>query len=233
MKPNGLSAVEKIVRDVLSRMGAIIVNSHIVYVSGRHGSAYVNKDILYTDPRETSRICRIMADEIREYCFSSGLVKLNIHCDHLPIVGPACGGIALSQWTAFHLKELGVRAIAVYADKTENGGFVLKRGYNQLVSHRKVVVVEDVITSGISSKETINAVKFAGGDVIMVTAICNRGQITAKNLDVPHLHSLLNIPLDSWLAEECPLCAQGVPVDTSVGHGQEFLASKVKPVPTI
>jgi orotate phosphoribosyltransferase len=60
--------------------------------------------------------------------------------------------------------------------------------------------------------------------VVGAVALCNRGGVTAADLDIPVLHALLELLLDSWAADECPLCRRGVPVNVSVGKGREFLA---------
>jgi orotate phosphoribosyltransferase len=59
-----------------------------------------------------------------------------------------------------------------------------------------------------------------------VAALCNRGGVTAADLDVPALVSLVELSLDSWEAADCPLCRAGVPVNTDVGKGREFLAAR-------
>jgi orotate phosphoribosyltransferase len=191
---------------ILAESGAVIRDSHIVYTSGRHGSAYVNKDAVYPHTERVRELCGLMADAARP--FGAELV-----------CGPAMGGIILAQWTGHHL---GLPA--VYAEKAPEGGMALRRGYDALVRGRRVLVVEDVVNTGGSLADTIRAVRAAGGTVAGATALCNRGGVTAADLDVPALHALLELSLDSWAAGECPLCRRGVPVNTSVGKGREFLA---------
>jgi orotate phosphoribosyltransferase len=67
-------------------------------------------------------------------------------------------------------------------------------------------------------------VRAAGAEVVGVSALCNRGGVTAAALGAPALHSLLDVRLDSWPAEACPLCRDGVPVNVDVGKGREFRA---------
>lgn len=199
---------------IMARVGAVIVDSHVVYTSGQHGSAYINKDAIYPYTTETSRLCRGVARSF-EY-------------DHIDVViAPAIGGVILSQWVAYHLSGLTKhRVLGVYAEKIEGtGGFVIKRGYDKLVGGRRVLVVEDVLTTGGSARKVIEVVRSLGGDVVGIGVLCNRGGITTRDLgDVPKLVSLVNMPLESWDAFDCPLCAQGVPINTDVGKGREFLA---------
>jgi orotate phosphoribosyltransferase len=193
---------------ILAESGAVIRDGHIVYTSGRHGSAYVNKDAVYPHTGRVRELCGLLAEAGRP-------LGAEIVC------GPAMGGIILAQWTGH---QLGLPA--VYAEKAPEGGMVLRRGYDGLVRGRRVLVVEDVLNTGGSLADTIRAVRAASGTVVGAVALCNRGGVTPAALDVPALHALVELSLDSWTAEECPLCRRGVPIDTSVGKGREFLAAK-------
>jgi len=202
-----MSAAER-AAEILAEVGAVISGSHVVYTSGRHGAAYVNKDALYPHTRRVSEVCALMADGARA-------LRPDVVC------GPALGGIILSQWTAHHLG-----ALAVYAEKTPEHGVALRRGYDALVAGRRVLVVEDVLNTGGSVGDAVRAVRAAGGEVVAVSALCNRGGVTAADLDVPALLSLVELALDSWEAAACPLCRDAVPVNTDIGKGREFLASR-------
>jgi len=192
---------------VLAEVGAIVTDSHVVYTSGKHGRAYVNKDALYPHTDRTAELCGLMADLVRD-------AGAEVVC------APALGGIILSQWLGHHLQ-----LPAVYAEKTD-AGLTLRRGYDQIVAGKRVVVVEDVLNTGGSLVDTIRAVRAAGGEVVAAVALCNRGGVTAESLGVPRLESLLEVALEAWDAAECPLCRDGVPVNTKVGKGHEFLARR-------
>lgn len=191
---------------ILAEAGAVIRDSHVVYTSGRHGSAYVNKDAVYPRTDRVRELCVLLADAARP-------LDAEIVC------GPAMGGIILSQWTGHHL---GLPA--VYAEKAPEGGMALRRGYDALVRGRRVLVVEDVVNTGGSLADAIAAVRAAGGTVVGAVALCNRGGVTADALGVPALTALVELSLDSWTPDECPLCRRGVPVNVAVGKGREFLA---------
>ena len=194
--------------EILAGVGGILTGRHVVYTSGRHGSAYVNKDAVYPHTARVAELCALLAESVRE-------LGAEVVC------GPALGGIILSQWTAHHLG-----ALAVFAEKLPEGGLGLRRGYDRLVAGRRVVVVEDVLNTGGSVREAVAAVCGAGGEVVAVAALCNRGGLTPAALDVPHLRALMELSLESWDAALCPLCRDGVPIDTDVGKGREFLAAK-------
>lgn len=176
---------------------------------------YVNKDALYPYTRETSRVCRMIAEH-----FAPRKVEA--------VVGPAVGAAILSQWVAHHLSGFsGYDVFGVYADKDGEGGFALRRGYDALVRGKRVIVVEDMVTTGSSMKKVVEVARAAGADIAGVAAICNRGSVTAEAVgNPPEFISLANIPLESWEESECKLCAKGIPVNTDIGHGKEFLEEK-------
>jgi orotate phosphoribosyltransferase len=90
-------------------------------------------------------------------------------------------------------------------------------------------VVEDVLTTGGSAKKVVEATRELDGTVIGLGVLCNRGGITPKDVaDPPRLHALVNVTLDAWDEAECPYCASGVPINTDVGKGREYLARKGK-----
>jgi len=196
-------------RAILAEARAMITGSHVVYTSGKHGSAYVNKDAVYPSTARVAELCRFLADAA---------------APHRPevVCGPAMGGIILAQWTGHHL---GLPA--VYAEKTA-GGMALRRGYDKLVAGRRVLVVEDILNTGGSIRETIAAVREAGGEVVAAAALVNRGAVTAADVGAPQLVALLDVALDAWDADVCPLCRDGVPVNTDVGKGREFLTQHAK-----
>ncbi len=106
-------------------------------------------------------------------------------------------------------------------------GFVLKRGYDKFVSGKRVLIVEDILTTGGTVMEIIKTTRAVGGIVQGVGALCNRGGITKEYLDVPKLHCLVDLPLETWTKEECMRtgpCSEGIPVNTQVGKGAAFLA---------
>lgn len=199
------------VLDILQKVGAFRAG-HFVFVSGLHGDTYVNKNAMYPYTREMSKLCRSVAE-----LFKGKGIDV--------VVGPATGGIILSQWVAFHLSELEGRDVySTYADK-EGDGFVIKRGYNELMKGRRVLVVEDLVTTGGSLKKVIEAARFVGAEVAGAVAVCNRGDVTKDSIgNPPEFISLLNVGLEQWTREECELCRRGIPVNTDVGHGKEFLS---------
>ncbi|MCR4275808.1 MAG: phosphoribosyltransferase family protein [Candidatus Parcubacteria bacterium] len=203
---------------ILEGVGAVITNSHIVYTSGKHGSAYINKDALYPHTKKTSILCRTIAKHYEGD-------------DIEAVIAPAVGGVILATWTAYHLSEYtGRDVLCTYADKATINGeddFVIKRGYDKIVANKNVLVVEDLLTTGGSVRKVVVAVRKTGGRVVGAGVLCNRGGVTHTDIcDVPRLVVLANIKMDAWDEKDCPLCKQGVPINTSIGHGKAFLARK-------
>lgn len=203
---------EEEVLQILGKVGAVISDSHIVYTSGKHGRAYVNKDAIYPHTAKTSRLCHAIAERF---------VEDNVQV----VIAPAIGGVILSQWTAYHLTDLnGHEVLGVYAEKSEDDTFVIKRGYDRLITGKNVLVVEDVLTTGGSAKKVIEATREVGGNVIGLGVLCNRGGITSQDVaNVPKLVALVNVTFEAWDEEACPLCKRNVSVNTDVGKGREFL----------
>lgn len=202
---------------LLADVGALITNDHLVYTSGRHGNTYVNKDALYPHTTATSAVCAQIAEQ-----FADAAVDV--------VAGPTVGGVIMAQWTAHHLSRIsGREVLAVYAEEVQEEGGArrsFRRGYDALVAQKRVLVVEDILTTGGSARKVVEAVVAAHGEVVGVGVLCNRGGISASDLGAPALFAMAEVPLESWPAETCPLCAAGVPVNTRVGKGAAFLAAK-------
>lgn len=205
--------------DLLALRQAVIRETHVVYASGRHGDAYVNKDVLFLRPTDVIDISIEMAKKAVEQGIDADVV-----------LGPTVGGALLAQDVAFELGErLGHEVLSVYADKAESGDErILKRGYNKVVTGKRCLIVDDVVTTGGSVKKTKDAVERAGGIVIGIIVICNRGGVTAEDLGVEWFLSLLRVDMMSYAPDECPLCKGGIPINVEVGHGAKFLAEKDK-----
>ncbi len=204
---------ESDVLDILQKVGAFR-SGHFVGVSGLHFDTYVNKNAMYPYTREMSELCKGIAKQ-----FTGKGIDV--------VIGPATGGIILSQWVAYHLSELEAREVyGVYADK-DGEAFVIKRGYNDLLKGKSVLVVEDLVTTGGSLRKVIEAVRSEGGEVCGAVAVCNRGDVTADMIgNPPEFVSLLTVELGQWPESECELCERGIPINTDVGHGKEYLAQK-------
>lgn len=198
----------------LQKVGAFR-SGHFVFTSGLHSDSYVLKDAMYAYARETSEVCREMAERFKD----AGIEA---------VIGPAIGAAILSQWVAYHLSLMGNRDVyGVFAEKDIDGGFIIKRGYDKVIAGKKSLVVEDLTTTGGSIKKVVEAAKALGSNVAGAIAICNRGEVTKEAVGNPaKFISLVNLSLEQWPESECDLCKRKIPINTDIGHGHEFLMQK-------
>ena len=203
--------------EILKKVGAIIENDHFVGASGLHFDTYVNKDALFLHPEFSSEVGKLFAEKYKD--------------DGIEVVdAPALGGIILSQWTAYHLSKLtGRDVLAVFSEKTIDDKQILKRGYNDAVKGKKVLVVEDIVTTGGSMLKTVEAVKNAGGNIFAVCALVNKNptKVNAENLGIP-FDSLSEFEIKTYDEADCPFCKSGMPVNINIGHGRQFMENKNK-----
>src|SRR3989344_345303 len=199
---------------VLQDVGAFRAG-HFAFTSGLHAGTYVNKDAIYPHVNYVSQLCRTMAEK-----FADDNIEV--------VIGPAVGAVILSKWTAHHLSELNQREVyGVYADKNDTGGFVIRRGYDKIIAGKRVLIVEDLTTTGGSIRKVVEAARSAGAEVVGAVAICNRGGVTkAAAGDPARFGALVTLHLDQWPAEQCELCHNNIPVNTDIGHGARFLKLK-------
>lgn len=200
---------------ILKKIGAIQTDDHFVYTSGKHGSVYIRKDMLYPNTQKTSQVCKLFAERFQNK-------------DIDVVVGPSVGGIILSQWTAYHLSKLkNENILGIFTEKDEHGNQVFKRGYDRLIKGKKVLIVEDLTTTGGSVKKVVESVKNADGTVVAVCAMVNRDpeKVTSKLIGAPF--SYLGVfRAEAFNADKCPLCEKNIPINTVVGHGKKFLEKK-------
>jgi len=208
---------------LLKQCQAVIDNDHFVYASGKHGSAYINKNAVLDDPQRLKGLCNLMmcifADDVYDV-----------------VVGPESGGIKIADGVAASACDRSGPAKRIvtsyHAMKTGSGGFDFGLDDYIAIRGRTVLVVEDVLTTGASCRKVVELVRKVGGNVIGVGAFVNRGSVTAEQLgNVPQFVSLVDLPLQSWEEHECPMCKAGVPVRTDLGKGKAFLESKQKIAP--
>lgn len=208
------------VLELLSSVGAVITGSHFVYTKKAagwyHGSDYVNKDA-FDDPIILEKLGTALGDLYWNY----GQIQA--------VVCPAIGAVRLAHIVARVLSQYFApnNRVRDYFAEKEGDGFILKRGFAKKIAGKNVLVVEDVITSGGSVSDVAKVVREAGGNVVAMGALCNRsgGKVTRETLDVPMLHSLLDLDMPMYPEESCPICKEKGPrsVRTDLGHGEDFL----------
>jgi orotate phosphoribosyltransferase len=202
---------------ILTEAHALLNNDHFVYISGDHGSGWIDKDAIYPHTERIERLCRDMAGVVRGW-------GVEVVC------GPATGGLIIAEWTAHELGTLAAFAEHDPASAGESlrGRFVLRRGYDQLVSGKRVLVVDDIVNTGLSLRQTAEAVRGAGGQVVGAACLVSRGNVDAAGLGVGRFVYLLEYQIPAWPASSCQLCRAGVPVNTRYAHGREYLARQAE-----
>lgn len=177
------------VLDRFRRVGALL-EGHFRLTSGLHSSGYLQCALVLQHPAEAEACGAAIAERVREL---------------LPdvVLSPALGGIVIGQEVG---RALGVRAL--FAER-QDGKLTLRRGFS-ISPGEKVLVVEDVVTTGGSTQETIDVARAAGATVVGAAAIIDRSGGTQR-IDVP-FHALATISLPTYQPEQCPLCAEGKPI---------------------
>jgi orotate phosphoribosyltransferase len=172
------------------RQAGALLEGHFRLTSGLHSPGYMQCALVLAHPREAEALGAELADRVR----SLGATV---------VLSPALGGIVIGQEVG---RALGVRAI--FAER-QDGQLMLRRGFT-LGPADRVLVVEDVVTTGKSTRETIDVAREAGAKVVGAGAIIDRSG-GEQNLDVP-FHALATVSFPTYQPEACPLCAAGQPV---------------------
>ncbi len=174
----------------LYRASGALLDGHFRLTSGLHSSGYLQCALVLQHPRHAEALGRAIAERVQD-------LRVTV------VLSPALGGVVIGQEVG---RALGVRAI--FAER-QDGALALRRGFT-LAGTDRVLVVEDVMTTGGSTRETFEVAKAAGGLVVGTAAIVDRSG-GAIRFDVPFT-SLLEIALPTYDSDQCPLCAQGLPV---------------------
>jgi orotate phosphoribosyltransferase len=167
-----------------------IRSGHFVLTSGRHSGTYVQCARFLEDPALTTQLAETAVDRLP--------AGLGIDLVAAPAVGGLIIGFAVAQ-------ALGVKFIF---SEREQGAMVFRRAF-EVPEGARVLVVEDVVTTGGSVAEVIDLVRSAGGTVVGVVSIIDRG---GDKKFVAPFWPLLTLEVESWEPDECVLCADGVPV---------------------
>jgi orotate phosphoribosyltransferase len=177
------------VLDRFRRAGALL-EGHFRLTSGLHSPGYLQCALVLQHPREAEACGAALADATRALGART-------------VLSPALGGIVIGQEVG---RALGVRAI--FAER-QDGRLTLRRGF-ALEPGERILVVEDVVTTGGSTRETMDVARAAGAEVVGAAAIINRGA-GLPGLDVP-FHALATVALPTYDPDSCPLCKAGLPV---------------------
>jgi len=175
--------------DLFRRSGALL-EGHFRLSSGLHSTGYLQCALVLQNPADAESLGQAIASGVRE-------LRPTV------VLSPALGGVVIGHEVG---RALGVRAL--FAER-QDGVLTLRRGF-MISETDRVLVVEDVLTTGGSTRETMQVATAAGGRVVGVASIVDRSGGSAA-FDVPY-HSLLAVDLPTYQPDACPLCAKGQPV---------------------
>lgn len=180
------------VESLFADAGALL-DGHFRLKSGRHAGRYLEKFLVLQHPRFGVELCRRLAAALTPY-------------GPTLVVGPTTGGVLLSFETA---RQLGGSTRAAFAEPVPEGGRALRRGW-PVAPDERVAVVDDILTTGASLLETVEAVRAAGVEPVAAAVLVDRST-DPFGVGIP-LYALGRIEIPSWEADGCELCAAGVPL---------------------
>lgn len=186
------------VMQLFERSGAVM-KGHFILTSGLHSDTYMQCAKLFEFGDVSEELCKQAADKVKKY-------KADV------VVSPATGAIIFGYELS---KQLGIPNM--FAEREKDGNFALRRGF-ELKEGSKVVIAENVVTTGGSVKEVIELIKRLGSEVVAVVEVVDRsgGKV---DFGVPN-ESLLQIEVKTYSPEECPMCKAGT---TAVKPGSKGL----------
>lgn len=179
---------ENEILDLFHRHSALL-EGHFILSSGLHSDRYVQCALVLQHPRVAEQLCSQLAGQLR-------------HLRPAVVAAPALGGVLVAHEVA---RALGVRAI--FTERQE-GAMTLRRGFS-LDDGEPALVVEDVITTGLSTRETIQCLEKASGKVVGAGALIDRSG-GAADLGLPK-SALISLKIQNYNPAECPLCRAGIP----------------------
>jgi orotate phosphoribosyltransferase len=193
----------------LQKINAVYTDKHFIYASGKHGSGYINMDPIFPHVGLVGELCKQLGEAFKG--------------EFDTVAAPATGGIVLAVLTAYTAHTDGHPVMGVWADKDGKGGFDFEReGFKDHINGKRVLIVEDLLTTGDSVEKVCREVEKQGGKLVGVSVVCNRGGVTADNLKAPRLEALTNVKIEAYDPEACELCKESIPIVDDIGHGDDY-----------
>jgi orotate phosphoribosyltransferase len=175
---------------IFKKSGAIL-EGHFLLTSGLHSPIYWEKFLVLQFPNYTRQLCRLISDQ-----FKAKKVEV--------VAGPTTGGIILAYEVAGQLNVKGI-----FAEKEDVDQWVFKRGFG-IKSGERVLIVDDILTTGKSIREVLSLVKEQGGKPIGIGVLVDRSE-KKHDFGVP-LFSCLRSITPTFRPQDCPLCKTGIPL---------------------
>ena len=184
---------------LLQETGAML-DGHFLLTSGRHSNVYIEKFRILEHPRALDDVCRAMSETVQNQ---------NVEL----VLGAAIGGILIAGGVG---RYLDVKHI--FSERVD-GKMELRRGFS-ITKGQRIIIVEDIITTGGSVFELIQLVNDYEAEIVHVVNLVDRS-LGEVNFGVPTT-ALLTIPSESWESEDCPLCQQGISITQRGRTGKQM-----------
>lgn len=175
------------VMEILKEAG-VLLEGHFRLTSGRHSNRYLQCAKIFRNTKYSEELCAALAEQFE----GQGIGV---------VIGPAMGAVQMAYEVSRHL-----HCENFFAERDEEGKMTLRRGF-AVAPGMKVLLVEDVVTTGGSVKEVLELVKAAGAEVVGVGSIVNRTN-GSVDFGVP-FKSVIKVEVESWEPDDCPLCKEG------------------------
>jgi orotate phosphoribosyltransferase len=171
----------------------VVSNGHFVLSSGQHSDEYWEKFRMLEWPRVTEQLCRQITSRYKQSSIAA-------------VIGPTTGGALLAQELA---RQLDTRCLL--AEPAPGGGRELRRGF-VIHAAERVLIVDDVLTTGLSLRETLSAIQQFQPEIVGIEVLIDRsGGDAISQFKVP-CRALLTVSARTYYPEECPMCKEGVPI---------------------
>lgn len=171
---------------VLEEAG-VLLKGHFLLTSGRHSNRYLQCAKVFQNTKYSELLCKELAEK-----FAGKQIDL--------VIGPAMGAVQMAYEVSRHI------GCPNYFAEREDGKLTLRRGF-QIEPGQNVLIVEDVVTTGGSVKEVIKIAEDAGANIVGVGVVVDR---TGGTIDLGYpVQSVISMKVESWEADECPLCKEG------------------------
>lgn len=179
---------DMMVIDTLKEVGALL-EGHFLLSSGRHSDKYCQCAKLLQYPDKAAKVLNVVAEKLKDVDFDI-------------VVGPAMGGVVVSYELARQTGKPGIFA------ERQDGNMTIRRGF-EIEKGQKVIISEDVITTGKSFLEVAEVIKSLGGEVVGICCIVDR---RAEGVEIEYpMYSSVKLEVKSYEKENCPLCKEGTP----------------------
>lgn len=174
--------------DILKKTEALL-EGHFLLSSGKHSNRYIQCAKILQYPEEAEKVLAAVVNQLKD-------MEIDV------VLGPAMGGVIVAYEIG---RQLGKKAIFTERDK-ENDAMVLRRGF-EIKKGEKVLITEDVVTTGKSALEAVDVVQSLGGEVVGIACIADRSK---GKLQYP-IYSAIKLEIDTYESDQCPLCKEGIP----------------------